>query len=101
MNRATLGNHMHAAYQPQVEDSTGISTAYDTLWSATEVPDAPYTPLESVMLSNDKLFVVLAVVLIIWLGIVFLLLRTDRKLDRLERTLEARISSGDDPQAHS
>ena len=43
------------------------------------------------MLSQDKLFVVLAVVLIIWFGLVFFVFRTDRKLHRLERTLEERI----------
>lgn len=77
----------------QLADSAAFSTPYDSLWGAQDVPVAPPTPLESLMLSDDKLFVVLAVVLIIWLGIVLLLLRTDRKLRRLERNLDARISS--------
>ena len=47
--------------------------------------------LEAVMLSNDKLYVVLVVVLIIWFGLLFFLFRTDRRLARLERTLEERI----------
>ena len=47
------------------------------------------------MLSNDKLFVVLAVVLVIWLGITFLLWRTDRKLDVLERKLREKESAND------
>ena len=53
----------------------------------TQAPDA----LERVMLAEDKLYVVLAVVLIIWLGLVFFVFRTDRRLARLERTLEAGI----------
>ena len=47
--------------------------------------------LDDVMLSEDKLFVVLAVALVIWFGLIFFIFRTDRKLDRLERTLNERI----------
>ena len=43
--------------------------------------------LESVMLSEDKLFVVLAVVLVIWFGIVVMLFRNDRKIAALERRI--------------
>lgn len=42
---------------------------------------------ESAMLSDDKIFVVLAVVLVIWAGIVIMLFRTDRKIAELERRL--------------
>ena len=66
------------------------AAARDTLQAQTEeVPTQAPDALERVMLAEDKLYVVLAVVLIIWLGLVFFLFRTDRKLDRLERTLEA------------
>ncbi len=41
--------------------------------------------LDSVMLANDKLFVVLAVVLIIWAGIVVYIFKVDRRLVRLEK----------------
>lgn len=57
----------------------------------TEIPVQELTDLESVMLAQDKLYVVLAVVLIIWIGIAYFILRTDRKLNRLERTLTERI----------
>jgi hypothetical protein len=43
--------------------------------------------LESVMLSEDKLFVVLAVVLVIWFGIVIMLFRNDRKISALEERI--------------
>ncbi len=43
--------------------------------------------LENVMLSEDKLFVVLAVVLVIWFGIIILLFRNDRKIAALERKI--------------
>ncbi len=64
---------------------------YDTLWAASEVPTRAPEGIERVMLAEDKLYVVLAVVLIIWFGLIFLLLRTDRRLDNLERELEDRI----------
>ena len=40
------------------------------------------------MLDNDKLFVVLAVVLVIWAGIVLFIYGTDRNIGRLERRIE-------------
>lgn len=43
--------------------------------------------IERVMLAQNKLPVVLAVVLVIWLGIALLLFRTDRRLSRIERQL--------------
>lgn len=68
------------------QDSLAQSTAYDSVWANTEVPVSQATGFEGLMLSDDKIFVVLAVVLIIWFGILFFLYRTDRKLDNLERT---------------
>ena len=44
--------------------------------------------LERAMLSQDKLYVVLAVVLVVWAGVLFLLVRTDRRLGRVERELD-------------
>lgn len=78
--------------QPIPQDSikAGQATAYDTVWSQT-VPTQQAGGLEGAMLSEDKLFVVLAVVLVIWFGIVYFIFRTDRKLAALERTLEKDI----------
>ena len=47
------------------------------------------------MLSNDKIFVVLAVLVTIWLGIIILILRNDRRIRALERTLEDGIHDED------
>lgn len=71
-------------------------TAYDSLWANADAPVQAVSGLDQVMLSQDKLFVVLAVVLIIWFGLVFFVFRTDRKLDRLERTLNERIAQDKD-----
>ena len=47
-------------------------------------------PLERVMLAENKLPVVLAVVLIVWAGILLLLWRTERRLARVEKELDRR-----------
>lgn len=72
------------------------SAVYDSVWAGTEIPDAPPVGLETVMLQQDKLYVVLAVVLIIWFGILFFLFRTDRRLARLEKAVDARVPERDD-----
>lgn len=75
-----------------------ISAAPDTLAPPTdlvaetgtpigEIPTAGPVGLERVMVQADKLYVVLAVVLVIWTGLLLFLFRTDRRLDRLERAL--------------
>ena len=69
------------------------STAYDSLWAGGDIPTQTLTGMEQVMLSNDKLYVVLAVVLIIWIGIVILLLRNDARLKSVDRTMEEQGTS--------
>ena len=49
--------------------------------------------IDSAMLDNDKLFVVLAVVLVIWAGIALFIFGTDRKIGRLERRIDTLESS--------
>ncbi len=67
------------------------STAYDSIWTNPDAPVQAASRLDQVMLAQDKLYVVLAVVLVIWFGLVLFILRTDRKLSRLERTLDESI----------
>ena len=68
------------------------TTAHDSIWANPDAPGQAVSTFDQVMLSNDQLFVVLAVALIVWFGLVFFIFRTDRKLDRLERTLNERIA---------
>ena len=56
--------------------------------AAQAVAEQPPAGIERVMLAEDKLPVVLAVVLIVWLGVLALLVRTDRRLARVERRLD-------------
>ena len=51
---------------------------------ATQQPEG----LDRMMLAEDKLPVVLAVVLVIWIGLLILLFRTDRRISLLERELK-------------
>ncbi len=53
--------------------------------------------IETVMLDNDKLMVVLAVVLIIWIGITMFIYATDRKIDRLESSVKSLLSEKNPP----
>lgn len=87
------------ASQVTVQDSAAsgsVSTAYDSLWTGAEIPTQAPSALEQVMLSDEKIFVVLAVVLVIWIGVVLLVLRTDRHLTRVERSVAENIPSSDD-----
>lgn len=58
--------------------------------AAQAVTEQPPQGIERTMLAQDKLPVVLAVVLIVWLGVLLLLFRTDRRLARVERRLDER-----------
>mgnify|MGYP001597557586 CR=1 FL=1 len=78
------------------QESETVSTAYDSLWTGGNVPTQAPSALEQIMLAQDKLYVVLAVVLIIWFGIIFLTMRTDRHISKLERSVEDHIPDHSD-----
>lgn len=84
--------------RPVQETDTTYAAPYDSIWTSQEVPVQPPDALERTMLAQDKLYVVLAVVLIIWIGLAAFVLRTDRKIDRLERKVDARISDEAPPE---
>lgn len=69
-----------------LQERPDTTAAYDSTWTE-QAPAQPPTGMEQVMLSSGKIYVVLAVVLIIWVGLLTILFRTDRKIDRLERRL--------------
>ena len=77
--------------QDATQDAEATSTAYDSLWAGGDLPTQAPSALEQIMLAQDKLYVVLAVVLIIWFGIIFLTMRTDRHISNLERSVEDHI----------
>jgi hypothetical protein len=73
-------------------DTSDTEAAYDSTWATTEEVQPTTSRFEETMVSGDKIYVVLAVVLIIWFGLVLLLFRTDRRLARLEDQVEANDS---------
>jgi CcmD family protein len=83
-------NILHATASLQ---DASTASPYDTVWAQSEIPVQQPEGIERVMLSEDKLFVVLAVVLIIWMGIVWMLFRTDRRLRRLEEDIADRTTT--------
>ena len=82
---------IHPVPQDAATDTT-TATAYDSVWAGREIPTQQPEGLERLMLADGKIYVVLAVVLIIWFGLLAFLFRTDRKIDRLEREMEHDIS---------
>ena len=72
------------------EAPQGASTAYDSTWATEQIPEMGPVGSEKFMLAEDKLFVVLAVVLIIWFGIAYYLFRTDRQIQALEKSFAER-----------
>ena len=68
-----------------------LSAARDTTIALLDADAAQQVPqgIERAMLASDKLPVVLAVVLIIWLGLLFLLFRTDRRITKIEHELNS------------
>ncbi len=73
------------------QERPDTTVAYDTTWTKQPADESP-TGLDRIMGQSGKIYVVLAVVLLIWVGLVTILFRTDRKIDRLERRLDRHIS---------
>jgi CcmD family protein len=59
------------------------------------VPEAPPYGLEKYMLQQDKLYVVAAVLVVIWIGIALFIARTDRRISRLEKLADQRAAFDD------
>jgi hypothetical protein len=72
--------------QPDIPAADTTIALLDTS-AAQALATRPPEGIERVMLAEDKLPVVLAVVLVIWLGLLLLMIRTDRRLARIERDL--------------
>jgi len=71
---------------PMLQPDT-LRAAQDTVVSILDIPTRPPEGIERVMLAEDKLYVVLAVVLVIWFGLLAFLFMTERRLRRLEAQL--------------
>ena len=72
------------------------ATPFDSIWANPDASATPLSQLDLIMLADDKILVVLAVLLLVWIGLMLLTWRTDKHLDALERRLEDGIND-DDP----
>jgi len=70
-----------SSQEPQTPDTT----RYDSAWASTEIPSKEAQGFEQLMVGGGKIYVVLAVVLIIWIGLLAFLFSTDRRIRSLER----------------
>ncbi|MFO8233136.1 MAG: CcmD family protein [Longimonas sp.] len=83
------------AFEPQTDSTAADSTAYDSVWTETNPPAAQPDALERVFTADGKIYVVVAVLIIVWIGIMAYIYRTDQKIDALERRLDDSLSEGD------
>jgi CcmD family protein len=75
-----------SSQEPQTPDTVRYDTTrYDSAWASTEIPSKEAQGFEQLMVGGGKIYVVLAVVLIIWIGLLAFLFSTDRRIRSLER----------------
>ena len=79
------------ALRPE-QERPDTTAAYDSTWAEQSEEPPPPEGLDRIMGQDGKIYVVLAVVLLIWIGVVALLFRTDRRIERLERRIDRSIS---------
>lgn len=73
--------------------SDTLSTVYDDSWKGTDGFEEGNVILQA-MASNNLIFVVLGVSLIIWFVLIIYLFRLEKKLDRLEQHHSVKSSDG-------
>lgn len=64
-----------------------LTSSYSDRWEGVENPEQT-SAFVQFMSSNDLIFVVLGVSLIIWFVLLFFIIRVDRKVSTLEKTVE-------------
>lgn len=64
--------------------SDTLSSAYGDSWQGVQGPEQSNIIMQA-MASNNLIFVVLAVTLIIWFVLIFYLVRLEKKIDQLEQ----------------
>ncbi|MEM6783426.1 MAG: CcmD family protein [Bacteroidota bacterium] len=72
----------------QASSATVVPDSTNAIATLEDIPVQEFEGLDRIMLAEDRLPVVLAVVLVVWVGVLLMLARTDRRLSRLERDLD-------------
>lgn len=73
--------------QDTVAAADTLSEAYSPKWESSAAIEQA-GPLMQTLASNDLIFIVLIVSLIIWLVLLFFIIRTDKKVKQLEDQVE-------------
>lgn len=82
-----MNNFLASIQTDTVETVDTLSSSYGDKWAGAESADQAGSFMAA-MASHDLIFIVLGVSLIIWFVLLFFIIRTDRKVTRLEETLK-------------
>lgn len=82
-----MSNFLASVQQDTVAAVDTLSSSYGDKWAGPESADQAGSIIAA-MASYDLIFIVLGVSLIIWFVLLFFIIRTDRKVSRLEETLK-------------
>lgn len=75
--------------EPYNTDVDTLTKSYSDQWGAMEHMEEA-SAFVQMMASNDLIFVVLGVSLIIWFVLLFFMIRVDRKVTRLEKDINSK-----------
>jgi hypothetical protein len=75
--------------EPYNTDVDTLTKSYSDQWGAMEQMEEA-SAFVQMMASNDLIFVVLGVSLIIWFVLLFFMIRVDRKVARLEKDINSK-----------
>ncbi|MBN2731115.1 MAG: hypothetical protein JXR26_01680 [Balneolaceae bacterium] len=82
-----MNNFLASVQEDTLAAVDTLSSSYSDKWAGAESADQAGS-LMAAMASHDLIFIVLGVSLIIWFVLLFFIIRTDRKVTRLEETLK-------------
>lgn len=82
-----MNNFLASVQEDTLAAVDTLSSSYSDKWAGAESADQAGS-LMAAMASHDLIFIVLGVSLIIWFVLLFYIIRTDRKVTRLEETLK-------------
>lgn len=82
-----MNNFFALAQEDNVAAVDTLSSSYADKWAGAESAEQAGSVMAAIA-SNDLIFVVLGVSLIIWFVLLFFIIRTDRKVSNLEETLK-------------
>ncbi|WP_051141259.1 CcmD family protein [Salisaeta longa] len=74
---------------PLPQQAPADSAVYDSVWTEQPPVRPSQSAFEQTMMQDGKIYVVVAVLVLILLGLLAFVFRTDRKIAKLERRVDA------------